>query len=528
MNGKIKVVGYTRVSTEEQVGNASKEVQEKAIKKYADDNNMEVVEWYWDGGFSAKTAHRPDLVRMLGELSTIHRDVQYVVVYNSSRMSRNMDSFYQDIEPVLTRMGVSLRSTQEPFDDSAIGKFIRNQSFAYHQLDNDMKSEVVQNNMAEVAGQGWWQSTAPLGMKIEKVTIGERDKDGKEKKRSILVPDDTETGEMVKQVLERFAMGDQKPMDAVRYAEKLGLKTRKGKPIAVNSMIRMLGNAAYANQIQSENLTKMEMVQGRGIELISLETHLRIKEILNNDGMPLRSYKKEDPLYSLKHTAICPVCKRPLRGSAPKNGSGKGSPRYHCAYCRGVGSLSPEKAHAAFEELLDEVTPNEDVLNLFGELTKRAMRRMTALNKDEIEKTEAKLAKIDEQISEVIAAFVAHKISMEEKELFMSNADKRKSKLQDELDRLSGCERVSNSMIDRITALMKSPRRIWKSVDYNLKQLIQQMIFPNGVELDMRAAKCGTDKISPLYSVIMRENGLNVAKNCNLVISARVELALLG
>lgn len=152
MNGKIKVVGYTRVSTEEQVGNASREVQEKAIKKYADDNNMEVVEWYWDGGFSAKTAHRPDLVRMLGELSTIHRDVQYVVVYNSSRMSRNMGSFYQDIEPVLTRMGVSLRSTQEPFDDSAIGKFIRNQSFAYHQLDNDMKSEVVQNNMAEVAG----------------------------------------------------------------------------------------------------------------------------------------------------------------------------------------------------------------------------------------------------------------------------------------------------------------------------------------------------------------------------------------
>ena len=73
---------------------------------------------------------------------------------------------------------------------------------------------------------------------------------------------------------------------------------------------------------------------------------------------------------------------------------------------------------------------------------------------------------------------------------------------------------------------MRSPRRIWKSVNYDLKRLIQQMIFLNGVELDVRAVKYGMDKISPPYSVIMRENGLNVAKNYNMVIPAGVEPAI--
>ena len=65
---KKKAVGYMRVSTEEQTDGASKQTQQAAIEKYARENDIEIVDWYWDGGFSAKTAKRPDLQRFLKEL----------------------------------------------------------------------------------------------------------------------------------------------------------------------------------------------------------------------------------------------------------------------------------------------------------------------------------------------------------------------------------------------------------------------------------------------------------------------------
>ncbi len=69
--------GYTRVSTEEQTYGASLENQRLAIQKYANQNDIEIIGWYTDAGISAKTAH--------------------VIVYNISRISHDMTSFFNDI-----------------------------------------------------------------------------------------------------------------------------------------------------------------------------------------------------------------------------------------------------------------------------------------------------------------------------------------------------------------------------------------------------------------------------------------------
>ena len=95
---KVKVVGYMRVSTDRQTDGVSKDTQQAAIQKYADANNMEVVDWYWDGGFSAKTAKRPELQRMLKDIeSKKYMGLAHVVVYNTSRISRNLISYAADI-----------------------------------------------------------------------------------------------------------------------------------------------------------------------------------------------------------------------------------------------------------------------------------------------------------------------------------------------------------------------------------------------------------------------------------------------
>ena len=134
-----KVVGYTRVSTEEQVDGASLENQNRAIRNYAERNNMEIIEWFEDPGVSAKTANRPGLQKLLEFCKEHKGEIDHVVVYNISRISRNINSFCADIGQRLATSGVTLRSTMENVDETPIGKLMLTFALAIHQFDNDVK-----------------------------------------------------------------------------------------------------------------------------------------------------------------------------------------------------------------------------------------------------------------------------------------------------------------------------------------------------------------------------------------------------
>ena len=57
------------------------------------------------------------------------------------------------------------------------------------------------------------------------------------------------------------------------------------------------------------------------------------------------------------------------------------------------------------------------------------------------------------------------------------------------------------------------------------------MFFPNGLHVDLRNRcfkNCGTDDLSPLYSVMNTKNGSNDPSDSPLVTSAGVEPALTG
>ena len=159
--------GYTRVSTEEQVDGASLENQRRFIQKYADEHNIEIVGWYTDAGISAKTAHRPQLQVMLEDLNKRKGEIDYVIVYNVSRISRNLASFSKDIGYRMASCGVTLRSTQEVIDETPTGRFMLNIALSMHQLDNDIKSQTVKDNMSLLAKKRLVDDTGSTRAKIK-------------------------------------------------------------------------------------------------------------------------------------------------------------------------------------------------------------------------------------------------------------------------------------------------------------------------------------------------------------------------
>ncbi len=89
------MIGYLRVSTEEQASSGlGLEAQRDAIQRYADAHGWNVL-WYEDAGVSAKSLARPQLQAALNRLDTSpkRRHVDGIVVAKLDRLSRSVSDF---------------------------------------------------------------------------------------------------------------------------------------------------------------------------------------------------------------------------------------------------------------------------------------------------------------------------------------------------------------------------------------------------------------------------------------------------
>ncbi len=522
-NVRKKVIGYTRVSTEMQVDGASLDVQRAKILDYCDSNNFEVVKWFSDPGISAKTANRPGLNELMMYCAAHKGEIDHVVVYNVSRISRNLQSYSSDIGQKLAIMGVTLRSTMENIDDTPEGHFLLNIVLAMYQLDNESKGRTTHDNMAAVYKQGWWLTNCPLGYDIEKVLIGERDHSGKQKTHSKLVRDDrNDLANKIATVLNRFSEGDISQAELLRLAQKMDIRTKKGGLISETTLVRVLKSPIYAGYYHSDKLCseRDELIRMKVDPLITLEVYRRNQILLDSDKKAFVLNPSE--LYPLKGTLVCSKCGGNLRGSSPRTGSGGHYPRYNCS-CKGHGSLSARIAHDLFNEFLQNVTPSDEMLKLFKEITKRtATKKLGEVNR-ELGELDSLREGISDKINQILESVVDGRITVEEKDVMIEQQKKKRSKIEAEIERLKGTQRVSEATIEYVCNFMKQPAKLWRDADLEARRAFQHIMFPNGLHFDLKKKKFGTEDLSPLFSVIYNKNGSSDDPNPHMEPLAGIE-----
>lgn len=517
---KKRAYGYIRVSTEEQSYGGSPEAQRQAIQRYADDNGIEIIEWFEDHA-SGKNAQRPDLQRMLKRIEEEKGGVDYVIIYNSTRISRNMLTFYSDIMAPLRKNGVRLLSATEHYgeSDDPTGDVPMILGVMTGEIDNKQKSLSTHSSMDNLfTTEGWWMGgRTPLGFKIERVPVEGKQRDGHQKSHAILVPDDTDgIADKITFLLNRFSEGDLKPPGLLDIAHKMDIRGYKGDILAQSTLDTILANEIYAGWHKSKTMANNELVKMNFDGLISWETFEKNQRIIkSNDDRPY--VESDNSLYPLKNIACCAICgaemsesergqcfkkgrKILLRGSGPQNGSGVHNPRYSCSH-KGHGSALASEIHQTFEDYLKQITPEEGTIKLFKEIVKRmALKKLGNINK-EIERYEQERAGLSEKRQKATAAFLDGDISKEEKEEYVAGLDTKRNKIDEKLDKLKQAQLLKEADIEYVCNYMHDPAKLWHDGNLETRQALQKMIFPNGIYFDLKNKKCGTDKISPLFSI---------------------------
>lgn len=149
----MKVIGYSRVSTEKQAdAGVSLEAQSAKIRAMAVVHGAELLDIIVDGGESAKSLNRPGMARLLALVNG--REVDAVIVAKLDRLTRSVKDLCELLER-FERRGVALISVAESLDTgSAAGRLVLNIMTAVSQWEREAIGERTRDAMSHKRSQG--------------------------------------------------------------------------------------------------------------------------------------------------------------------------------------------------------------------------------------------------------------------------------------------------------------------------------------------------------------------------------------
>jgi site-specific DNA recombinase len=242
-----KVVGYARVSTEEQIDNTSLEDQQKRIEAYAISKGWKLDKLFIEQGSGSSIEGRPVYREMIQY--AIDNDIDAIVVLKADRIHRSLKNLLVMIEDELEPQKKAFVSVEQSFDTSTaqgmlflqmLGSFAE---FERKQITQRMKSgRVATAKAGEYAGGG-----APYGYKVIN--------------GSLVV--DPETSAIVKEIFRSYLNGKSLQSVADDLNDKQ-IPTKNGKPWSKQSVAYVLGNETYLGEVHYHGDKEQNEIKTQG------------------------------------------------------------------------------------------------------------------------------------------------------------------------------------------------------------------------------------------------------------------------
>ena len=222
----------------ESIGNQVEECREYLKTTAYSDYEVRVYE---DEGKTGANLNRPKFQEMMTDV----RDgkIKMIVCYRLDRLSRSVSDF-TTLYTELQSLNVEFCSIRDKFDTTTpMGKAMMYISSVFAQLERDVITERIKDNMANLAKTGrWLGGNTPLGYKSKKVE--KIDVEGK--KRSLFMLDEIEEEKRTILLIFSKYRECKSLTGLVTYLINNGFKTKKGKNFTRFAVKMILENPVYA------------------------------------------------------------------------------------------------------------------------------------------------------------------------------------------------------------------------------------------------------------------------------------------
>ena len=494
--GLVKGVMYTRFSSDNQ-RDESIDAQIRAIRDYAQKNDIMIVGEYVDRARSAMTDNRPEFLQMIADAAKKEFDV--VLVHKLDRFARNrQDSIGYRMQ--LKRHGVSLISILEYLDsdspESVILESVLEAMAEYYSLN---LAREVRKGMHENALKGIHTGgIPPLGYNVDPET------------RMLVINEDE--AKIVRLIFQRIVEGTGYTV-LINELNALGYRSKVGNHFSNNSLNAILVNEKYVGTyVFNRSMTKTldgkrsnkskdpsEILKIEGVvpPIVGKDDFEKVRDIMQSRRHSQRGKVSAIEIYLLSGKIICGVCGNKYVGNRKRDGRNKAlQVRYGCnRRHRGTKvacdnkEIRREYIEAFVIDKLAEQIFNEELVRVITEYYNQKIKENAGVNDSHIVALRRKSKELGRKINNILNLM----------------ADSGSNALMGKLHDLEEEQRQVGEQIARLSR---------KTVEYVTEEYIREL-FQKGRELLQNKTLPSLKKLIQIFvdSVIIYPDSVHVLFN---------------
>ncbi len=487
MKKKVKVTEYgqlehkvaalwTRVSTEKQeMNNCSLDTQKRICEEYAAANGITIKARFGGTHESAKVEGK-QYKEMIAKVAR-DKEINIILVYSFDRFSRAGNEAIATKAYLKTKGVYVISATQATDPDSAAGEFMENIIFLFNQFENNLRRDKAVTGMTECLRRGEWYSKPPLG--YDKKKIG---------KTHVLTVN--ETGKLLQKAFIWKATEGIGDIQIIARLKNMGLS------IDPKHWNKILHNRFYCGYI-NHSLLDGEEIEGKQEVLIDEDTWNKANGI-TKVGYEHREVTEDFPL---KRHVICSDCGGYLTGYTVK---ARNKNYYKCNKKGCKSNHSTEKMHRLYSDVLASYQVPTEFVPILSKVLHKVFGRY---NEDKGSIRSTLIKKQTETKKKIETCQVRHGLGEISEEVYMTTIKHLKSELaniecgiEDASKNLSNMEKF----IDKAIAMSCKLGTLWNNGDFEIRQKLQNLLFPNGILFDKEMDDYRTENENEVLRVFKR------------------------
>ena len=339
-----KYIIYVRKSTDvEDKQVLSVEAQIVELRKYAKDNNLQIVDTVVEKR-TAKIPGRPKFNKMLARVEA--GEANGILAWHPDRLARNSVDGGQIVYLLDQTRLTSLKFPTFWFENTSQGKFMLSIAFGQSKYYVDNLSENTKRGLRQKVRRGEMPGRAPLGYINDTRT------------KTVVV--EKRHAPLVVEAFELYARGDKRLQDIADFFASKNIKTSGGLPLKKDQIAKMLTNPFYYGHFRYAG----EVYEGKHKAIITKKLFDDVQTVF--DRRKHKRITKTNTPKPLCGLLRCGSCNMMITGEnqikRQKNGNVHYYTYYHCTKKRKNTARCPEP-HIR-QELLDEQL--SDLLNKYA------------------------------------------------------------------------------------------------------------------------------------------------------------------
>lgn len=384
-----KAVIYARVSTDEQAREGqSIEVQIKLCRKYAENEELEIVDTFVDEGKSATNMRRPALQDMMELIQDKRSNIEVVLVQDTDRLARNTLDHLK-IKALLKKNGAQLIAISQPLiDDSPEGNLIDTLLAATNAFQSQITGRKVSKVMEQKAENGWFPGgTPPLGYRniLNPAPSSNLDK-------KIIAIDDS-VAPYIREVFNKYSDGQVSTAAMADYLNSVGVRSPMGGKINTSTMINTLKNSFYIGQFK----WKDKVYDGKHETLIDEEIFKKVQMVMKSHNKGATRKRRHN--FLLRGFLFYQDTKRQMWGDYHL----KRGVEYRFYYCKTTGKgsyFSADELEDQVQEIFNSIEITEKYKNDIMATAKRLLKESQGLLNSERQRLNKEKLKFQKAISD--------------------------------------------------------------------------------------------------------------------------------